>query len=228
MSFGVTPTHFPGWKEAAASMQTLLESTQVTEEPLRLCLHLAMGLYTRCEQRNKLITLCTALLPDITFAAQRQMTPPPPPSSLAHLNTDLLLRLLLLKDIYISLVLKCWATMDDLSHSEWQPNLPDLSFPGSQERIGAVRPAFNVEHRHQPQLSLQFSHLLWQQKHSIFADDCQSLALALHMHTIHSYLNIMHKKGWFTIIGVRKPEYTREHFKWGSYPKPPWFSSLKS
>lgn len=67
MSFRVTPTHFPGWKVMAASMQTLPKNTGST----RLHLHLTVGVCVRSEQRTKLITLCMALVPGITLAAPK-------------------------------------------------------------------------------------------------------------------------------------------------------------
>lgn len=79
------------------------------------------------------------------------MTLPPISSSLAHLQADLLLQILLLR--YISTALKCRALMDDLSwlpHWEQQSNLPVLSFPGSQQWVEAGRAAFNMEHRQWP------------------------------------------------------------------------------
>jgi len=71
VSFRATHTHFPGWKEMAASMQTLLENIKVTQETLWLCLYLAMGLCARSEQRTKLITLCMSLVPDTMLAAPK-------------------------------------------------------------------------------------------------------------------------------------------------------------
>lgn len=46
-------------------------NTPGKQAALWLCLHLAMGLCARSEQRTKLITLCTVLVPDITFATPK-------------------------------------------------------------------------------------------------------------------------------------------------------------
>lgn len=95
---------------------------------------------------------------------------------------------------------------------------------------------FSVFHAHKNGLGQQDQHLMWNTgtRHSCHCNSLiysgnknilylQMLAKVWHWHYTHSYLNIMHKKGCFTIIeiGIRKPEYTREYFKWGSYPKPP-------
>lgn len=61
MSFRVTPTHFPRWKEKTVSLQILLKTIKVTQKALWLCLHFEMGLCARSEQSTKLIILHMAV-----------------------------------------------------------------------------------------------------------------------------------------------------------------------
>lgn len=123
-------------------------NTPGKQAALWLCLHLAMGLCARSEQRTKFINLCTALVPDITF-----VTPKANDYHQYHhlwpISKQTCYYRYYFWKRYISIVLKCRALMDDLSwlpHREQQPNLPVLSFPGSKKWVGAPGPEFNVEH----------------------------------------------------------------------------------
>lgn len=70
MSFSVTPTHLPRWREKTVSLQILLKNIKVTQEALWVCLHFEMGFCARSEQRTKLITLHMALVPDTELLVQ--------------------------------------------------------------------------------------------------------------------------------------------------------------
>lgn len=178
----------------ASSMQTLLENIKETQEALWLYLHFAMGFCARPEQRTKLIALCTALVPDIMLATPKANDSTsisiifgPAPSRPASIDITSE------RDIFLQRlsVGHSWMT-SRLPHREQQPN----------------RPVFQA---HRNRLGQQDQHLTWNtgSGHSclcnylIYSGNKNILHLQMlakvcywnYTHTLHSYLNITHKKG---------------------------------